>query len=144
MNLRILLKSIGELAESQKLVNFSAAGTSMEQLNGMEIKWYPCLFSSPTGSHTVMQNTTRYEITLYYIDRLLGDYSNDIDIFSSSIENLKNIIRGITEIPGVAEVEDNYVVRNFANTEKMNDSLGGAYATIRITCINDTICYDER
>lgn len=143
MNLRILLKSIGELAESQKLVNFSAAGTSLDQVNGMEIKWYPLLFSAPTGAHTVMQNTTRYEITLYYIDRLLTDYSNDIDIFSSSIENLKNIIRGIIDIPGVVEVEDNYIIRNFANTEKMNDSLGGAYATIRVTAINDTICVDE-
>lgn len=143
MNLRILLKNIGELAEKQKLVNFSAAGTSLDQLNGMEITWYPVLFSSPTGPHLVMQNTTRFELTLYYIDRLLTDYSNDIDIFSSAVENLKNIITGIKDLPGVVEIEDGYVIRNFTNTEKMNDSLAGAYATIRVKVINDTICVDE-
>ena len=143
MTLKILLKNIGEMGKAQKLVNFSAAGTSLDQINGMEIKWYPLLFSSPTGAHTVMQNTTRFEITLYYIDRLLPDYSNDLDIFSSSIENLKNIINGIKDLPGVLEVEDNYVVRNFTNTEKMNDSLAGAYATIRVQVANDTVCYDE-
>lgn len=143
MNLRILLKNIGELAEAQKLVNFSAAGTSLDQINGKEIEWYPLLFSSPTGAHTVMQNTTRYELTLYYIDRLLTDYSNDIDVFSSSIENLKNIINGIKDIPGVVEIEDMYVIRNFTNTEKMNDSLAGAYATIRVKVVNDTVCLDE-
>lgn len=140
MNLRILLKTIGELGKKMELVNFSAAGTSLDQINGMEIDSYPVLFDSPTGSHTVMQNTTRFEITLYYIDRLLTDYSNDIDIFSSSIENLKTLVLAIKTIPGVVDVEDNYVIRNFAQTEKMNDSLGGAYATIRIQVVNDAVC----
>lgn len=143
MNLRILLKEIGEMAIQQKLVNFSAAGTSLDQVNGMEVEWYPLLFNSPTGSHLVYQNTTTYDITLYYIDRLLEDYSNDIDIFSSSIENLKNIINGIKDIPGVVEVNDGYTIRNFTNTEKMNDRLAGAYAQVKIKVVNDTICYDE-
>lgn len=142
MNLKSLLKAIGEMGFRQKLVNYSAAGTSLDQINGMEVEWYPLLFSSPTGSHTVMQNTTTYDITLYYIDRLLTDYSNDIDIFSSAIENLKNIINGIKDIPGVLEVMDSYVIRNFTNTEKMNDSLAGAYAQIRIKVANDDLCVD--
>lgn len=142
MNLKTLLKEIGEMGKKQKLVNFSAAGTSLEQINGMEIKWYPLLFSSPTGIHRVYQNTTTFDITLYYIDRLLSDMSNDIDIFSSSIENLKNIINGIKDIPGVLEVEDGYEIRNFTETEKMNDSLAGAYAQIRIKVANDDLCVD--
>lgn len=143
MNLKTLLKEIGEMGYRQRLVNYSAAGTSLDQINGAEIEWYPLLFQSPTGSHTVLQNTTTYEITLYYIDRLLTDFSNDIDIFSSAIENLKNIINGIKDIPGVVEVMDNYQIRNFTNTEKMNDSLAGAYAVIRIKVINDIICFIE-
>ena len=143
MNLRILLKEIGELAKEQKLVGFSAAGTSLDQINGMEIAWYPVLFNSPTGSHMVYQNTTTYDITLYYLDRLLEDYSNDIDIYSSAIENLKNIINGIKDIPGVVQVNDGYTIRNFTNTEKMNDRLAGAYAQVRVQVVNDTVCVDE-
>jgi len=143
MNLKTLLTEIGEMGKAQKLINFSAAGTSLDQINGMAIDWYPMLFSSPTGNHTVLENTTTYEITLYYLDRLLPDYSNDIDIFSSAIENLKNLVNGIRLIPGVVEVMNNYSIRNFASTEKMNDSLAGAYAVIRIKVENKAVCFDE-
>ena len=143
MTLKTLLTLIGELAYRQKLVNFSAAGTSLDEINGMEIAWYPLLFSSPTGTHQVQENTTRFEITLTYVDRLLPDLSNDLDVLSSAISNLENIINGIKQIPGVVGVEDMYTIRNFANTEKMNDALGGAYANVRITVINDNLCVDE-
>ena len=143
MTLKTLLTEIGEMGKEQKLINFSAAGTSLDQINGMTIDWYPMLFSSPTGNHSVLDNTTIYEITLYYLDRLLPDYSNDIDIFSSAIENLENLVNGIRTIPGVVEVYNNYNIRNFANTEKMNDSLAGAYAVIRVKVANDTVCFDE-
>lgn len=143
MNLKTLLTEIGEMGKAQKLINFSAAGTSLDQINGMAIDWYPMLFSSPTGNHTVLENTTTYEITLYYLDRLLPDYSNDIDIFSSAIENLKNLVNGIRLIPGVVEVMNNYSIRNFASTEKMNDSLAGAYAVIRVKVENKAVCFDE-
>ena len=143
MNLKTLLTEIGEMGKAQKLINFSAAGTSLDQINGMAIDWYPMLFSSPTGNHTVLENTTTYEITLYYLDRLLPDYSNDIDIFSSAIENLKNLVNGIRLIPGLVEVMNNYSIRNFASTEKMNDSLAGAYAVIRVKVENKAVCFDE-
>ena len=143
MNLKVLLKEIGEMGKQQKLINYSAAGTSLDQINGMEVEWHPMLFTCPAGTHTVWENVTRYSLTLYYIDRLLTDYSNDIDIYSSAVEGLKNLINGIKQIPGVVEVEDGYTIRNFANTEKMNDSLGGAYATLYITVVNDSTCYDE-
>lgn len=142
MNLKSLLKAIGELAFRQKLVNYSAAGTSLDQINGVEIEWYPLMFSSPTGTHLVKENTTRYEITMYYIDRLLSDYSNDVDVFSSAISNLENIINGIKNIPGVVDVDSEYTIRNFTNTEKMNDSLAGAYANVRITVLNEDLCVD--
>ena len=141
MNLKVLLKEIGEMGMAQKLINHSAAGTSLDQINGMEVEWYPMLFTCPAGTHTVRENTTRYSLTLYYIDRLLTDYSNDIDIYSSALEGLKNLVNGIKQIPGVVNVEDGYQIRNFAATEKMNDSLAGAYATLFITVVNDTVCF---
>ena len=143
MTLKQLLTNIGELGKAQQLINFSAAGTSLAQINPLDVAWYPLLFLSPTGTHIVTENTTKFSITLYYVDRLLEDYSNDIDIFSSSVSNLENLITGIKLIPGVVGVEDNYSIRNFANPEKMNDSLAGAYAEVQITVVRDTICFEE-
>lgn len=142
MNLKILLKNIGEMAKSQKLVNFSAAGASLAEINPMEIAFYPMFYAIPAGTHTINENTTTFSLTLYYIDRLLEDNSNEVDIFSSSIENLRNIINGVKELPGVVDVVTSYTINNFM-PEKLNDRLCGSYANVRITVAVDTICYDE-
>lgn len=142
MNLFELCKELGEMAKAQELVNFSAAGSSLGEINPLTLDSYPLFFIIPSGTHTVQQDTTRFDLTLYYIDRLLEDNSNTIDIFSSSIENLKNILIGARDIPGVVDVENVYTIRNFM-PEKLNDRLAGAYANVRITVANDTICYVE-
>ena len=133
---------IGTLAKEQKCVNYSAYGTSLYQLNPKNIENYPVLFASPTGEHLIEQNTVTYSITLYYFDRLLEDYSNDIDIYSAGISQLQNIVNGIGKIEGVLKVEEGYQITNFADTESFNDSLCGAYTTIQIQVVNDEICYD--
>lgn len=137
MTLKHLITAISELAIREKLINFSAAGNSIYQLNGMNIDSYPVLFCSPTGRHLVREATTYYEITLFYIDRLTEDYSNELDVYSSSVEGLKNLILKINSLGGVLSVESNYNITNFQETERMNDRLGGAYATIRILTAND-------
>ena len=142
MNLLELCKNLGEMAKAQELVNYSAAGSSLGEINPLQLDWYPLFFIIPSGTHTVYDDTTRYDLTLYYVDRLLEDNSNTIDIFSSAIENLKNILIGARSIPGVVDVEDTYTIRNFM-PEKMNDRVAGAYAQVRITCQNETVCFIE-
>ena len=94
MNLLELCKNLGEMAKAQELVNYSAAGSSLGEIHPLQLDWYPLFFIIPSGTHTVYDDTTRYDLTLYYVDRLLEDNSNTIDIFSSAIENLKNILIG--------------------------------------------------
>lgn len=142
MNLFELCKELGEMAKAQELVRFSAAGSSLAEINPMEVDYYPLFFIIPSGTHTVYENTTRFDLTLYYVERLLEDNTNTIDIFSSAIENLKNILNGARDIPGVVGVDDTYTIRNFM-PEKLNDRLAGAYAQVRITVSNETVCYVE-
>ena len=142
MNLFELCKELGEMAKAQELVNFSAAGSSLAEINPMEVDYYPLFFIIPSGTHTVYENTTRFDLTLYYVERLLEDNTNTIDIFSSAIENLKNILNGARDIPGVVSVDDTYTIRNFM-PEKLNDRLAGAYAQVRITVANETVCFVE-
>ena len=141
MNLQELCKNLGEMAKAQELVNFSAAGANLAEINPLQVDWYPLFFIIPSGTHTVKDDTTRYDLTLYYIDRLLEDNSNTIDIFSSSIENLKNIINGAKNIPGVVDIDSSYSIRNFM-PEKLDDRLCGAYASVRISVANDNCFID--
>lgn len=142
MTLQELCRALGELAKAQKLIRFSAAGASLGEINPMEIDWFPLIYTIPSGTHTVTDDTTRFDLTIYYCDRLLEDDSNEIDLFSASVENLKNILKGARSIPGVVNVEDTYTIRNFMPT-KQNDRLAGAYAQVRITVSNDTVCFVE-
>lgn len=142
MTLISLSKQLGEMAKAQELVNYSAAGSSLGEINPLAVDFYPFFYIIPSGSHQVLENTTRFSLVLYYIDRLLEDNTNTLDIFSSAVENLKNIIRGARQIPGVVDVDDTYTIRCFM-PEKLNDRLAGAYAEVRITCENDTICFEE-
>lgn len=143
MTLKELITAIGQMAIQEKLVNYSASAGSIAQLNPLSIDYYPILFITPSGEHTVFENTTRFTISLTYIDRLLEDNSNDIDIYSTSVEELKNIIKGIKLIPGVIDVDSEYVIRNFTDTESMNDRVSGSYVQLRILVSNEIICYEE-
>lgn len=142
MTLLNLCRELGELAISRKLVLFSGAGASLGELNPLEIDSYPVFYVIPAGTHTVSENTTKYSLVLYYIDRLLENNSNTIDIFSSAVENLRNIIIGAKDIPGVLDTEENYSVKLFM-PEKLNDRLCGAYAEVKIVVDNDTVCLEE-
>lgn len=141
MTLKQLLKEIGELAINEKLVNFAASAGSIGEINPVPINYYPLLFITPSGSHQVNENTVTYQITLTYVDRLLEDSSNDIDIYSNSIEELQNIINGIKHIPDVVGVDEIYEIRNFTDTEALNDRVSGSYCTIKIMVLKETLCH---
>lgn len=143
MTLERLLYSISEMAIQQKIINYACAGPDIYALNGKTIKDWPVLFASPTGYHSVRQNSTVFSITLYYFDRLLEGSENEIGILSTAVEELKNIVRNIDLIPEVVTVEEVYQITNFTDTESFSDRVCGAWCTIRIEVLNDTICAEE-
>lgn len=141
MTLERLLYAISELAIKQEVIQYTMAGSDIYNINGRTIKDYPLLFITPSGSQEVKDNTTIYTITLYYLERLLDDFSNDVTIMSTAIEQLKNIVRGIDGLQEVVDVEDEYEITAFIETEAFDDKLSGAYATIRVECKNETTCF---
>lgn len=143
MTLKYLLNTISTTAINQKVINYSAAGSDIYQLNALRVDSYPVLFTSPTGNHIVNENTTTYELTLYYLDRLTEDNINDIDIQSVAIEQLKNMVKHIATFDGVVSVSEEYNITNFIETEAFDDRLGGAFCTIQIEVLNSFICPEE-
>lgn len=140
MTLENLLHLISNYGIGRKIINYSAAGSSIADLQIKSIREYPVLFTAPTGSHTISRDTTEYTLTIYYIDRLEEDSSNDIAIYSTAIEQLKNIIDGVRELDGIVDIDEEYRIENFIDTETLNDRCAGAYTTINITTLNDFVC----
>lgn len=143
MTLAELLYAINDMAIQEKIINFAATGPDLYELNSETIKDYPVMFTSPTGTHTVEENSTTFSITIYYFDRLLNDSQNDIDIMSTAVEELKNIVNGIKYIDGVMGVDSVWDIDNFVETEAFNDRIAGAYATLRIEVLNNTLCHED-
>ena len=140
MTLQNLLYKISEIAIAQDIIHFAAAGTDIYALNALTIKDWPVLFTSPTGSHNVKENTTEFSLTFYYLDRLLEGNSNELDILSVSIEQLKSLLKIIAQIDGVVNIDVEYQITNFTETEAFNDRVCGAYTTVMVEVVNDTIC----
>lgn len=140
MTLESLITAIGELAINEKLVHFAGAGGSIYEINDLTIRDYPLIYISPTGVHRVEDNITYYALTLFYIDRLTEDNSNGINIHSTGIEVLRNLILKIPDIEGVTDTASDYTVQLFVETERMKDRCNGAFATIEVGAINDIIC----
>lgn len=143
MTLLKLLREISRMAINQQIINYAAGGSDIYALNSQTIKGYPVLFSSPTGSHNVEKNTTSFSITLYYLDRLLDSSENELDILSTAVEELKNIVRNIEQIPGVIGVADEYQITNFTEVEAMSDRVAGAFTTLTVICSNETTCAED-
>lgn len=140
MNLEQLIAKVGDYAITHKLVNWYAGGANVYEINNGEIRDYALIYFSPTGNHIVTENITTYSVTIYYIDRLVDDLTNDTQIFSTGIEVLKQIIRGIGDMDGVLGISNSYSITNFTETLKMADKCAGAYATLEITVMNDNYC----
>ena len=143
MTLKYLLNQISTTAINQKCIHYAAAGSDIYQLNALRVDSYPVLFTSPTGNHNINENTTTYSLTLYYLDRLTEDNSNDIDIQSAAIEQLKNMVRWIAVLNGVVSVSDEYEITNFIETDAFDDRLAGGYCTIDVEVLNNFICPEE-
>ena len=140
MTLQNVIDTIAKYGIQNKIINCSMAGSSIYDINGETIDGYPLLFTSPTGTHSVEKDTTTYQLTCYYLDRLLQDRSNEMDAFSTSIEALKNIIWGIATLGGIVDVSDVLNIRNVTETEVFNDRLCGGYVTFEVKVLNAYTC----
>ena len=145
MTLEFLLNELCNLGIRHNLVNYAAAGGSIYTLNSETIQDYPYFFFSPTEDIRIEKNFTTYGISVFYVDRLIGDNMNDTQVYSNGTLAIQNLMRQVKAMDGVVGVDD-YNIRVFSETEKMADKVNGAYARVNITTLNSYNCsiyFDE-
>lgn len=146
MTLEYLQYSIGEIALKNNLVNWYGTGGSLYEINGETVRDYPLVFITASGDHTVYENVTRYTLTIYYMDRLLDDNSNETNVHSVAVETLKNLYRQIPMISWVDGIQLDPRIRLFSEVEKMDDRVAGGYMTVWVDVLNPSTCpvyFDE-
>ena len=100
------------------------------------------VFSFVQGTHSRDENENfiRYAFTLFYVDRLTEDKQNEIEIQSTALDVLGNIIRSIEAAYCKGETQPiNYTTF----TESFSDECAGAFATVEFPVPVDTICVEN-
>lgn len=90
------------------------------------------------GSHRVGRDTTEWAFTLFWVDRLEADRSNEGLLRSEGVETLANIVRRMEDKHGATASIP--VFRTF--TERFVDECAGAYCEVTFTTPNASICVD--
>lgn len=134
--IKSLIQDICQYAINNDLCNLSQGGTSLYEINFKEQKNYPIIFVSPSSVNSVGVNVVKYSFTIYYLDRLLKDNSNDIDILNSSNTVLQKLINIIRNFDYVLKVDDNYNITNFSDSSHLADCVAGGYVNLSITVQN--------
>ena len=129
MTLYELIENIKNLGKSEPNVSFVTQGDIYE-LNHQQNIEYPA-FVVTQGTHfgSAENGLENYGLTLFLVDRLTSDKSNELDVQSWADTGLKNIISRIEE-HNLGVIQGQYTVQTF--TEKFDSLCAGAYVSLNI------------
>lgn len=129
MTLYTLITNIQNLAKMEPNIGFITQG-DIYSLNHIQDVVYPAFVitqAQHTGSY--YNEYENYSITMFLVDRLVEDKSNELDVQSWANTCIQNILHRIEET-NLGIVGDVFTVQTF--TEKFDSLCAGAYATINI------------
>lgn len=134
MTLKQIFDRLNELALKQPSISEVIKSGNVYDLNGMRNAHY-AVFCAVQDVHSsdIANSTNTYNFFLYYIDRLASDKNNKIDIQSTAIETLKNIIHNLYETEDVEFSSVTYT----PFTDSFDSVCAGAYATLGIIVPDD-------
>ena len=136
MNLNNIVTLIKNVSAAYPTVQEFGEGDIYEFLNSKEHK-YPCVFLT-IESISTDGDVQNINATLFYVDRLLDDNSNKLDIQSVSVTALKSIIEKLEETNYINFTSINYT----PFTEKFTDLCAGSFAQCTIQ-VNDVLECDD-
>lgn len=132
MTLYDIIHNILEVAKKQPNINHTGEG-DIYSLNSLPNIDYGVFFITQSN-HIQTDNTVTYNLVLYFIDRLLPDGSNRLQIQSQAMLQIGNIINIFNQNN---EVEIDYDINYTTFTHKFQDDCAGVFANVTITADAD-------
>ena len=137
MTLIEIVKAFENIAKKQPNINYVGNG-DIYSLNSLPNIDYSVFFITQT-EHQQSENTIKYNLILYYVDRLLKDGDNTLNVQSTGILQLQNIINIFNQLND--EVEIDYDINYTTFTHRFTDDCAGVFCSVSITADADTgIC----
>lgn len=135
MTLKDLVRAMEIVAYNQPSVNMIVKN-DIFRLNGFPDAKYG-VFGWTQGQHSssVDNSLVSYQFILYYVDRLTEDRKNEIDIQSTGVSTLRNIIQTLDD-EGV--FASSYSLQTF--NQKFVDECAGVFATVTFQVGDSVAC----
>ena len=138
MTLRDTILLIEKIASEQPAIH-TIVRNDVYKLNAApSVKYGAFAWTQGTHSGRIESWGTAFRFSLFYVDRLKEDGSNQIEVQSTACSVLDNILRLLAD--NGLEVEA-WTINTF--NEKFSDVCAGAFAQVLIRVPKDTICADD-
>jgi len=136
MTLAQVIKMIEMVALKQPSVNM-VVRNDVFRLNAKPDAKYG-VFAWLQGQHATQLGSSfiDYTFTFFYVDRLLADKSNEVEIQSTGIQTLNNIIRSLEDYDVVSETTYTFQVFN----QRFADICAGVYCNVTLSVPVDDTC----
>ena len=142
-----LIYRIIEYGKAQDIVRTCGEG-DIYKINDIPDLDYPIFWVASTQGHVEHANYTKYNLTLYYVDRQLIETDSEHNddnamIISAGMSILSNTIKMIKNDADVYSVDDNIVYNTFiASDGVFNDKCAGVYCNISVNVPNYSTCVE--
>lgn len=132
MTLLEIVTELEQIAKRMPNINYVGNGDIYSLSTSPNIE-YGVFFITQTN-HSQNENTTKFNLTLYYVDRLAADASNKLAIQSNGIGIITNILNVFAM---KNDVEINYDVQYTTFLQKFADECSGVFCNVTIVADND-------
>jgi hypothetical protein len=138
MNLFQVIRSIESAAAAQPVVG-TIVRNDVFRLNAAPAVHYG-VFAWLQGEHMTGgdSNIMRWAFTLFYVDRLTSDKGNEVEIQSTGIEVLENVLRQLEQAGAFA---GDYSFQTF--NQRFTDECAGVFCRVVLETAKDAQCEVE-
>ena len=137
MTLSQLIQTIERVASMQPSINMIVQQDVFRINSAPSLKYG--VFAWTQGQHSGSINGMQtYTFSLFYVDRLKEDLSNQIEIQSVGCETIGNILRALDEY----DVEvGNYTIQTF--NQRFTDECAGVFCNVSLSVMPITRCAED-
>ena len=139
MTLSEIIRTMEAVASNQPSIKMVVENDIFRLNARADAKYGVFAFVQQQHTTSIESNIITYAFTLFYVDRLKNDRSNQIEIQSVGIQTLDNIIRRLDEMGIYSETSYSFQVFN----QRFVDECAGVFCNVSLSVPLDTLCPED-
>ena len=139
MTLSELIRTMEVIASNQPSIHMVVENDIFRLNAKADARYGVFAFVQQQHTTSIDSNVITYAFTLFYVDRLKNDRSNQIEIQSVGIQTLDNIIRRLDEMGIYSETSYSFQVFN----QRFVDECAGVFCNVSLSVPLDSLCPED-